>query len=123
MIIPYCLFHVKWVLTQEPKWGIIHHSQEEPPPMTTATPGQRRVILDVDDRGRVSLGKLGFRSMQIVADSTDDGGLIIHPAVPMTPAELAHYQDPESVAALNAALKSANEGRLSTFTLRSGPVS
>ena len=88
----------------------------------TATSGQRRVILDVDDRGRVSLGKLGFRSMQVVADSTDDGGLIIHPAVPMTPAELAHYQDPESVAALNAALESVTEGRLSTFTLRSGPA-
>lgn len=84
----------------------------------TATHGRRRVILDVDDRGRVSLGKLGFRSMQIVADPTDDGGLIIHPAVPMTPAELAHYQNPESVTALNAALDSANEGRLRTFTPR-----
>jgi len=85
----------------------------------TPSHGRRRVILDVDDRGRVSLGKLGFRSMQVVADSTDDGGLILHPAVPMTPAEAAHYQNPEAVAALNAALESANEERLSTLRLRS----
>jgi hypothetical protein len=89
----------------------------------SATHGQRRVILDVDDRGRVSLGKLGFRSMQVVADPTDDGGLIIHPAVAMTPAELAHYQNPEAVAALDAALESANEGRLSTLRLKSDPGS
>ena len=87
----------------------------------TASHGQRRVILDVDDRGRVSLGKLGFRSMQVVADPTDDGGLILHPAVPMTPAELAHYQRPEAVAALDAAIASANAGRLGTLRLRSDP--
>lgn len=57
--------------------------------------------------------------MQVVADSTDDGGLIIHPAVPMTPAELAHHRDPESVAALEAALESANEGRLTGFSPKS----
>lgn len=87
----------------------------------TSSHGRRRVILDVDDRGRVSLGKLGFRSMQVVADSTDDGGLILHPAVPMTPAELAHYQSPEAVTALDAAIASANEGRLSKLRLRSDP--
>jgi len=85
----------------------------------TASHGHRRVILDVDDRGRVSLGKLGFRSMQVVVDSTDDGGLIIHRAVPMTPAELAHYQSPEAVEALDRAITSANEGRLSALRLRS----
>lgn len=89
----------------------------------TASHGRRRVILDVDDRGRVSLGKLGFRSMQVVADSTDDGGLILHPAVPMTPAELAHYQSPEAVAALDAAIASVNEGRVSRLRLRSEPES
>ena len=85
----------------------------------TASYGQRRTILDIDDRGRVSLAKLGFRSMQVIADSTDDGGLIIHPAVAVTPAELAHYQNPDAVAALNTAMESVNRGRLSSLTLRS----
>jgi len=57
--------------------------------------------------------------MQVIADSTDDGGLIIHPVVAITPAELAHYQNPEAVAALNTALDSVNQGRLSTISLRS----
>ena len=78
-----------------------------------------RVILDVDDRGRVSLGKLGFRSMQVVADSTGDGGLILHPAVAMTPAEAAHYRNPEAVRLLDQAMSSASEGRLKKLELRS----
>ena len=87
----------------------------------TASHGHRRVILEVDDRGRVSLGKLGFRSMQVVADSTSDGGLILHPAVAMTPAELAHYQNPNAVKLLDDAIASAAEGRLSALRLRSDP--
>ncbi len=83
----------------------------------------RRVILEVDDRGRVSLGKLGFRSMQVVADSTGDGGLILHPAVAMTPAEAAHYKNPEAVALLDRAMVSASEGRLKNLNLRSEPDS
>jgi hypothetical protein len=78
-----------------------------------------RVILDVDDRGRVSLGKFGFRSMQVVADSTGDGGLILHPAVAMTPAEAAHYRNPEAVRLLDQAMSSASEGRLKKLELRS----
>jgi hypothetical protein len=74
----------------------------------------------LDDRGRVSLGKLGFRSMQVVADSTSDGGLIIHPAAAMTPAELAHYQNSDAVGLLEEASRSANEGRVSRIGLRSG---
>lgn len=87
----------------------------------TASHGHRRVILEVDDRGRVSLGKLGFRSMQVVADSTSDGGLILHPAVAMTPAEFAHYQNPNAVKLLDDAIASADEGRLTTLRLRSDP--
>ncbi len=85
----------------------------------TTNAEHRRVILEVDDRGRVSLGKLGFRSMQVVADSTDDGGLILHPAVAMTPAEAAHYKNPEAVALLDQAMVSASEGRLTNLELRS----
>lgn len=79
----------------------------------------RRAILEIDDRGRVSLAKLGFRSMQVVADRTSDGGLILHPAVAMTPAEAAHYQSPDAVRLLDKAMASAAEGRLQRFDLRS----
>jgi hypothetical protein len=80
-----------------------------------------RVVLDVDDRGRVSLGKFGFRSMQVVASSTSDGGLILHPAVVMTPAEAAHYQNPEAIALLNRAMESASSGEVAPLKLRSQP--
>lgn len=83
------------------------------------TPKHRRMILDVDDRGRVSLGKLGFRSMQVVADTTGDGGLILHPAVAMTPAEAAHYRNPQAVDLLDQAMAAASEGRLEDFELLS----
>ncbi|MBN2113952.1 MAG: hypothetical protein JW785_07495 [Acidimicrobiia bacterium] len=79
----------------------------------------RRVIADVDQRGRVSLAKFGFRSMQVVIDTTDDGGLTIHPAIAMTVAEAAHYGDPEAVRLLEQALASAREGRLQPLPLRS----
>ena len=82
---------------------------------------QSRVVLDVDNRGRVSLGKFGFRSMQVVASSTGDGGLILYPAVVMTPAEAAHYQNPEAIELLNRAMGSAASGELTPFELRSQP--
>ena len=97
-----------------------------PPPAlrevsTTMTPNtpRRRMILDVDERGRVSIGKLGFRSMQVVADSTDDGGLILQEAIALSPAEVAHYQNPRAVELLDQAITSADEGRLREFRLRS----
>jgi hypothetical protein len=63
----------------------------------TAEPRPRRVIVDVDDRGRRSLARFGFRSMQVVVDSTEDGGLVLHPAIALTRAEAAHYGHPEAV--------------------------
>jgi len=89
--------------------------------LVTAVRQPRRVILDVDDRGRVSLARFGFRSMQVVVDFTEDGGLVLHPAIALTPAEAAHYGDPEAVRLLEQALASAGKGRLSPLRLRSEP--
>jgi hypothetical protein len=86
-----------------------------------STSAQRRVIAEVDGRGRLSLARFGFRSMQVAIDFTDDGGLVIHPAVAMTAAEAAHYGDPEAVRLLEQALRSAQEGRLAPLRLRSDP--
>jgi hypothetical protein len=79
----------------------------------------RRLIVDIDERGRLSLARFGFRSMQVVIDSTDDGGVTIHPAVALTAAEAAHYGNPEAIRLLEQALASAREGRLEPLRLRS----
>jgi hypothetical protein len=78
-----------------------------------------RVVVDVDPRGRVSLGRFGFKSTQVVVDQLEGGGLVIHEAVALTPAEAAHYSDPKAVNSLNEALRQAKAGETRTFTLRS----
>ncbi len=85
-----------------------------------STSAQRRVIAEVDGRGRLSLARFGFRSMQVAIDFTDDGGLVIHPAIAMTAAEAAHYGDPEAVRLLEQAMRSAQGGHLSPLHLRTG---
>jgi len=57
--------------------------------------------------------------MRVVADSTSDGGLIIHPAVAMTPVEAAHYRSPDAIRLLDKAMASVSGGRLQKFELRS----
>lgn len=51
---------------------------------------KQRVKVDVDARGRVSLARFGVKSTQLVVDSLPDGGLVLHEAVALTPAEAAH---------------------------------
>ena len=68
-----------------------HYRLREKEQSVTARQKPRRVILEIDERGRVSLARFGFRSMQVVVDPTDDGGLVLHPAIALTPAEAAHY--------------------------------
>ncbi|HUP17938.1 MAG TPA: hypothetical protein VM848_18055 [Acidimicrobiia bacterium] len=79
----------------------------------------RRVVIDVDARGRVSLARFGLKDTQIVVDPLPDGGLALHPAVALTPAEAAHYSDPSAQATLERGLKDASEGRLRATRLRS----
>jgi hypothetical protein len=80
---------------------------------------KQRVIVDVDARGRVSLARFGVKSTQLVVDSLPDGGLVLHEAVALTPAEAAHYQDPAAVAALELGLSDADAGRIRKGKLRS----
>lgn len=79
----------------------------------------KRVVLDVDSRGRVSLARFGIKDTQLVVEELPDGGVALHPAVVMTPAEARHYTDPEAVAALNRALEAAAAGDTQPLTLRS----
>ena len=80
---------------------------------------KQRVIVDVDGRGRVSLARFGVKSTQLVVDSLPDGGLVLHEAVALTPAEAAHYRDPAAVAALELGLSDADAGRIRKGKLRS----
>lgn len=85
--------------------------------MTAKSKG--RVVVDVDARGRVSLARFGFKSTQVVIDQTEGGGLIVHEAVALTPAEAAHYSDPNATDALDEALRQAKAGNTRALKLRS----
>jgi hypothetical protein len=76
-------------------------------------------VIDVDRRGRVSLARFGIRDTQLIVEELDDGGVALHPAIVMTPAEARHYANPEAVAAFDAALASAREGDVHSIELRS----
>ena len=80
---------------------------------------QRRAVIEVDDRGRVSLARFGIKGMSVVVDSLSTGGVIIQPAVVMTESEAAHFRDPEAVSALERGLADANAGRIVKRKLRS----
>lgn len=80
---------------------------------------QSRAVIDVDDRGRVSLARFGIRGMSVVVDSLPDGGVIIQPAVVMTESEAAHFKNPKAVTALERGLADANAGRIVKRKLRS----
>ncbi len=80
---------------------------------------KQRVIVDVDARGRVSLARFGLKATQLVVDSLPDGGLVLHPAVALTPAEANHYQDPSARAALERGFADAQAGRVRRGELRS----
>ncbi len=77
-----------------------------------------RIIVEADARGRVSLAKIGIKNAQLVAERTEDGGVILSPAVVLTPAEARHYANPEAIKLLNQAQKSVDEGRIEKGNLR-----
>ena len=79
----------------------------------------RRVIIDVDERGRVSLARFGLKSTQVIVEQLPDGGLVINRAVALTPAEAAHYLNKNAVAALDQALGEVEAGALRKAALRS----
>ncbi len=77
-----------------------------------------RRVVQVDRRGRVSLARFGISDTQLVVEELEDGGVALHPAIVMTPAEARHYGNPEAAAALDQALASAREGAIRRFELR-----
>ena len=79
----------------------------------------KRVVVDVDERGRVSLARFGIRDTQMVVEELEDGGVALHRAVVMTPAEARHYANPKAVEMLDQALESAQAGKSRSYQLRS----
>lgn len=88
--------------------------------MITNEPMPRRVVVDVDSRGRVSLARFGIKDTQLLVEELEDGGVVMHRAVVMTPAEARHYSNPEAVAQLERATTSARDGDVRALELRSG---
>lgn len=84
----------------------------------TPAPEPMRVLLEADDRGRVPLGRFGFRSMHLVAEPTDDGGVVLHP-VHVTPEEAAQLGDPEAARMVGEASARSSTRRVETFEYRS----
>lgn len=78
----------------------------------------RRTVIDVDRRGRVSVGKLGFKDVQLVAEELGEGIYTIQPAVVLTEVEAAHYRNPDAVDTLKQARVDLAEGRVSSFKPR-----
>lgn len=79
-----------------------------------------RVIVDVDANGRVSLGRFGFKSTQVVVDQLEGGGLVLHEAMGwLTQPEAAHYADPKAIDSLKEASRPVNAGKTRKLTLRS----
>lgn len=76
-------------------------------------------MVDVDARGRVSLARYGLKDTQVVVEEIDDGGLVLYPAVVLTPAEVRHLGDPAAIAALDEALAAVDRGDLFAMKLRS----
>ena len=80
---------------------------------------EHSVIIDLDARGRVSLAWFGLNATHLVVDSLPDDGLVLHPAVALTPAEANHYQEPSARAALEHGFADGQAGRVRRGGLRS----
>ncbi len=87
--------------------------------LTDHQPTPRRVVVEADSRGRISLAKFGIKDTQLIVEELTDGSLAIHPAVVMTAAEARHYSSPQAIAVLDRALASANKGNARSMRLRS----
>lgn len=79
----------------------------------------RRTVIDVDDRGRVSLARFGLKSVQVVVDELAGGVLAIQPAVVLTQLEAAHYRSQDAVSTLQMGFDDLEEGRVTDFKPRS----
>lgn len=58
-------------------------------------------LLDVDERGRVALGKVGRKARRYLATADDDGTITLVPAVVMTARQANFLADPARAAALD----------------------
>lgn len=78
--------------------------------------GTRRVIVEADGNGQVSLACFGIKNTQLMAEERENGSISLLPTTGMSPAEVEHYRDPEAVARLEKAFAEAREGKLRRFT-------
>jgi hypothetical protein len=71
-------------------------------------------LVELDDRRRVQLAKIGHRGhRRYLATVADDGTITLVPAVVLTEREAAVLADPELVAAITAGVQEAHQGKTS----------
>ena len=71
-----------------------------------------RRVVDVDDRGRVSLAKYGLKNTQVVIDEEPDGTLHISQPIVLTTSEIARLFGEEHASAVERGLRDVVEGRV-----------
>lgn len=78
-----------------------------------------RLVVEVDKRGRIPLGKFGIKDMTVVVEKLPEGkGVTVQPAVVLTEAEAAHYANQRAVASLDRAIAQAEAGDIRPGKLR-----
>jgi predicted transcriptional regulator len=71
------------------------------------------VELDVDERQRVSLGKvIGKDVKRVRVDEMADGAIMLTPVISLSERELSVLANPERVASIKAGILEAKEGRI-----------
>lgn len=73
---------------------------------------ERHHEVEVDERGRVSLGRAGAKpGMRYRVETAPDGSIRLTPVVSVPLRELQTLQNPELVLSIQQGLKEAEEGR------------
>jgi hypothetical protein len=73
------------------------------------------VELDVDARGRVSLGKLRQENTRYRATALDDGEIVLTPVVSVSAREMAMLRNPAVSRRLRTAIHQAEAGKVTRY--------
>ena len=76
---------------------------------------ERTTELEVDSRGRVSLGKLRGEARRYTATELGDGEILLSPVVSISPRELAMLRNPAMSRRLRKAIAQAEAGKVHPY--------
>ncbi|MHB8681782.1 MAG: hypothetical protein ACYDA2_06780 [Acidimicrobiales bacterium] len=73
------------------------------------------IEVEVDSRGRVSIGKLARGRNRFRVTVLEDGDILLTPVVSVSERELAFLSDPEAVAAVRRGIEQSKAGDVKVF--------